>query len=373
MSRMKNKGDTKLNIKNKFLKFLICTGLILSIMPLSSCSNVVNNTEEAKLVESTDNSNIFVDSTGRKVELPKNIKKVIPSGSVAQLMISMVKPESLGSVVDMPKKFTNSIPENLPITGQYYGGNGDINIEEIIKLKPDIIIDIGEPKRSIKKDMNELQELTKIPTIFINSELINTPKAFRILGELLEQTENGENLAKFTEEALNFANEGREKIENPKIVYQTSNMDGTGADLNGTLHTEILELIGGKNAADVKAKGGKAGQQVSFEEIVIWNPEIIITSNWDGEKNIKTRSEWKDLDAVKNNKVYLCPSIPYSWISQPPSANRIIGIYWMGQTVYPEIYKVDLKEKTKEWYKLAYHYDLTDEEYNSLFINPLMN
>lgn len=358
----------------KKIKNIVCAFLILTMsIQITSCQIFDEGGKEAKIVEIKTNidSREFIDSTGRKVELPKEIKAVVPSGKVAQMMIAMVSPDSLISLVDSPRKMDLSMPKGLPITGQYYSGNGDMNIEEIIKLKPDVIIDIGEPKKNIKKDMDELQEITKIPTIFINSELFNTAKAFRILGELLNSSEKGEALAKFTDEALEFAKEGSSKIENPKTIYQTSNMDGTGADLDGTLHAEIINLIGGKNAAKVKAKGGKPSQQVYMEDIMLWNPDIIITSNWEGEKFIKNRPEWKEIDAVKNNQVFLAPLIPYSWISQPPSANRIIGIYWMAEIVYPEIYSVNLKEKTKEWYKLAYSYELTDNEYEDLFKNPL--
>ncbi|NLW07967.1 MAG: ABC transporter substrate-binding protein, partial [Clostridia bacterium] len=46
--------------------------------------------------------------------------------------------------------------------------------------------------------------------------------------------------------------------------------------------------------------------------------------------------------------------------------NRILGIKWLGNLLYPEIYGYDMTKETREFYKLFYHYDLSDEELTSL-------
>lgn len=308
---------------------------------------------------------IYVDSVGRKSEIPE-VNRVIPSGRVAQLMISMVAPEKLVGVSEVKRIYQENIPDNLPLTGQLYGGSGTVNYETMVQIKPDIILDLGEVKNTIKSDMDDLNSMTNVPTIFLRADLEHTPEAFRALGDLLGEPERGESLALFTEEALKFAEEGRSKIRDKKSVYQTSTDDALGADLDGTAHSEILNLIGAKNAAEVDAVGGRPGQTVSMEQILEWNPDVIISLSDIGTKEIRSNKSWKNIKAVKENKIFTPPYSPFSWISQPPSANRIIGIYWMAQKVYPEIYSVDLKEKTKEWYRLAYHHELTDEEYDKL-------
>ena len=35
---------------------------------------------------------------------------------------------------------------------------------------------------------------------------------------------------------------------------------------------------------------------------------------------------------------------------------------WLGNLVYPEVYKYDMEKEVKEFYKLFYNYELTDEE-----------
>ncbi|MDO5708415.1 MAG: ABC transporter substrate-binding protein, partial [Andreesenia angusta] len=319
---------------------------------------------DEKSKEKTENK-IFTDSVGRENEIT-NAEKIVPSGKLAQLMISMVAPEKLVSLAGEASDVQKGIPEGLPITGQLYGGDGQMNYEEIINMKPDLIIDIGEEKDNIKEDLDKVQDTTKIPTIFINASLENTAEAFRTLGKLLGNEKRGEELAEFTEDAISFAKSGSVKIKQKKRVYQTTSEDGLGADLDGTAHTEILNLIGAENAANIEAQGGKPGQPVSMEQVLEWNPDIIIANNIGLAEKLLNDENWQGIEAVKNKTVYNAPQDPFSWISKPPSANRIIGIYWMATMVYPEVYEVDLKEKTKEWYKLAYDYELNDEEYEKL-------
>lgn len=68
---------------------------------------------------------IFTDSCGREVELPKNITRVAPSGSVAQMILYTVAPDLMVGWSSNPGGQTAAyIPEkylSLPEFGQFYG------------------------------------------------------------------------------------------------------------------------------------------------------------------------------------------------------------------------------------------------------------
>ena len=81
--------------------------------------------------------------------------------------------------------------------------------------------------------------------------------------------------------------------------------------------------------------------------------------------------KWKELKAVKEGKVYEIPCVPFNWFDRPPSVNRIIGLKWLGYTLYPDIYDYDLIQEVKEFYSLFYHFDLSDEEANDLLKNAV--
>ena len=56
-------------------------------------------------------------------------------------------------------------------------------------------------------------------------------------------------------------------------------------------------------------------------------------------------------------------------MSSPPSVNRMIGIQWLGQLVYPEKFKLDIQKSVEEFYELFYHVKPTSEQ----IVNVLEN
>ena len=79
---------------------------------------------------------MFTDSCGREVELPANITKIAPSGTVATMILAAFAPEEL--VCIGTKVSENQVPylydgiADLPVTGQLYGGKATLNLEELL-------------------------------------------------------------------------------------------------------------------------------------------------------------------------------------------------------------------------------------------------
>ena len=49
-------------------------------------------------------------------------------------------------------------------------------------------------------------------------------------------------------------------------------------------------------------------------------------------------------------------------MANPPSVNRILGISWLGNLLYPDIYDYDMITEAQRYYKLFWHYDLSQSE-----------
>ena len=60
--------------------------------------------------------------------------------------------------------------------------------------------------------------------------------------------------------------------------------------------------------------------------------------------------------------MYAIPGGPFNWFERPPSVNQILGLKWLGNLLYPEVYHYDIVEETRVFYKKFYHYALTDAE-----------
>jgi iron complex transport system substrate-binding protein len=113
---------------------------------------------------------------------------------------------------------------------------------------------------------------------------------------------------------------------------------------------------------------------VSLEQIYQWNPDIILvwSGNFDGMdsyREIRTSVKWRNLDAVKRNAVYQVPWRPFGWIDRPPGMNRLIGVVWLANLLYPDVFPYDMVAVVKEFFLKFYHYNMSDEEAQKIIGN----
>jgi iron complex transport system substrate-binding protein len=94
---------------------------------------------------------------------------------------------------------------------------------------------------------------------------------------------------------------------------------------------------------------------VSLEQVLGWNPEVIVALDRAFVHQAPTDPVWRDLSAVQGRRLYLVPHEPFPWVDFPPSVNRLIGLYWLGKVLYPELFPEDLREEVRRFYTLFYH------------------
>jgi iron complex transport system substrate-binding protein len=106
--------------------------------------------------------------------------------------------------------------------------------------------------------------------------------------------------------------------------------------------------------------------QVNFEALLAADPDVIVT--WDRQFYDSHRDSplWSRMRAVQEGQVHLSPVLPFGWIDRPPSLNRIIGLDWIAAMFYPDLYQIDLRERAREYYRLWYHLDLSDDQITRL-------
>ena len=252
----------------------------------------------------------------------------------------------------------------LPTFGQFYGSKANLNMESLIDARPQIIIDLGNKKDSIADDMDRIQKQTGIPTVFIEANLDDMAAAYRTLGDILNRSDMAELLAQFIEKTVSMARENSAKIpENQRLsVLFGTGSTGLACNAAGSVQADVIDLVGAVNAIipqEVSNRGG--GTTVSLEEVYAVEPDVILLSTG-GPYDTLAQGEWAGLQAVQSGKYYEIPGLPYDWMSSPPSVNRVLGIWWLGNLLYPELYDYDMVQVAQEYYGLFWHYDLTEEE-----------
>ena len=291
------------------------------------------------------------DMAGRDIQVPDQVKTVYSTSPVGtNFMYTFDDKMVAGTNVDLSdeeKRFTTEYYQNLPNFGGWYGKGNEGNVEEIIKAAPDLVLASGVDQSSIDT-ADQLQEKLGIPVVLIDTDFDYMADAYRFVGQITGNVERGEELAAYTEETINRAREITASIPEDKrvTVYYAEEALGLNTDPSGSPHSRLIDLCGGINVAD----------------------------GYDGSGSYNTilnDSQWAVIRAVKDDHVYETPSVPQNWFDRPPSVNTIIGIKWVQNLLYPEYTDYDIKEEAKEFYSLFYHYDLTDEEADSLLARGL--
>lgn len=104
-----------------------------------------------------------------------------------------------------------------------------------------------------------------------------------------------------------------------------------------------------------------------MEQILKWDPEVIITTEPTFYKGIYGNSSWSSVSAVKNKRVYLSPQSPFKWFDRPTGANLIMGVPWVAKILYPDKFQnLSLVSEVKNFYSEFYHYDLGDDEVKNI-------
>ncbi len=350
---------------------------------LCACGNAVTSTQSTTHSQSTAQTTptqtqtfLYTDDLGRELTLPTEINKIAVTGDIAQMMIFALTPEKLvGTAGTWGESVKAHIPEqyhNLPNLGKLYGTSGDINHESILIAAPDIIIDMGEAKDGISEDLNNLQEKLNIPVVHISTQLDSYGNAFRELGILLNDSENSEKYALFCEDIYNSTLQTMQQVGENKItaIYLQGDT-GTFVLPQNSYHSELLDLMTNNLASTNVQSSSGMGVEVDFEQILLWNPDVLIFGNNAIFDYVQDETKWQNLNAITNNTFYETPLEPYNWAGTPPSVQQYLGMMWYTELLYKDYINYDFESKVKQYFEMFYHKKLTDETYLNLIKNSL--
>ena len=359
-------------MKKRLIALFLSLAMMLS---LAACGEQPTNSgSESASSGAEETVHSFTDSVGRTVEVPAQIDKVALSGPLAQIAIFALCPDKLVGVSNAWTAEAEQYlaPEyfNMPEIGQLYGGKGELNLETLFSTGAQIVIDVGEPKGSVKEDLDALQEQTGIPFVHITATLGTMDQAYRMLGELLGMETEAEKLATYCasvyDEIVNIAN----SVEKKNVLYITGEA-GLNVIAKGSYHAEVIDLLT-NNLAIVNEPSSKGtGNEVDMEQILNWNPDVVIFAPGSIYETVGSDSAWQAVTAIQNGDCYEVPMGPYNWMGFPPSVQRLLGMMWMAKLLYPDAATYDLKAEVTQYFQMFYHCDLTQEQYDALVAHSL--
>jgi iron complex transport system substrate-binding protein len=304
------------------------------------------------------------DGAGRAVPVPAQVQRVFPAGPPAAIFLYTLAPELLlgWPRANRPDEREFLLPDvgGRPELGRITGRGNTANLETVLALKPDLILDVGSVNPTYISLADRVQEQTGIPYALLDGRFDGIAAAYRTLGALVGQRAPSEELALYTDETLRNITERIAAVPkgNRPRVYFARGPRGLETGLGGSINVETVELLAQNVAGETR--GGLAN--VSIEQVLLWNPDVIITIDRDFASNVLNDPAWAPVNAVRNRRVHLSPKLPFGWVDFPPSVNRLIGLRWMAKILYPDLFPDDLRPLTRDFYTRFYHVTPSDAQ-----------
>jgi iron complex transport system substrate-binding protein len=266
-----------------------------------------------------------VDATGRSVEVPEQITRVLPAGPPAAILLAALVPDLMlgwtSPVSDNARALLAPEAGKLPQVPRLTGR--DDVVDKIVALKPDLILDYGTIAPRYTDLARAAQQRTGIPTLLLDGSLAEIPHTFRVLGSILHREDRAETLARFAEALLASPTQRNA----PLRLVCARGADGLTVVAPGTDLAETFTRAGWQLVAPA---GQGPSRQASLDDIRALDPDVIVFSDPAMRAALAQSAAWQSLRAVRDGRAFVAPNLPFGWMDEPPSVNRLLGLAWLG-------------------------------------------
>lgn len=339
-------------MNNRFKRFLsLGIIVVLSLTMMIGCTG----TKEVKRAEKI----VVTDQMGREVEVPGNVERIVSSYYItSSLLIALESKERVVGLevkADTREIYKKAAPEflNLPAVGS----GKTFNIEECLELKPDLVI---IPLR-LKEFLPKLEELN-IPVLVVDPESMESfIECIELLGKAINKEDRAKELVDYYKLKMDMVVNKTKDIKDKPKVYLSAGSSPLSTCTSKMYQNDLIHMAGGDNVSKGLEDGYWA--TISAEELVKWNPDYIFMVGYASytKEDIINDDKFKNLNGVKNDKVFVFPSKIEPWDYPTPSS--VLGILWLVNKLHPDIYPTDEYVKEgEEFYKKFFNIEVSKED-----------
>ena len=319
---------------------------------------------------------LVTDQIGRQVHIPDVVNRVVILQH--QTLNIAVQLDAMDKVVGVLDEWKTQLGANyvrlapqLP-TLPMPGGLTKVNIEELLKLKPDVVFVTNYAPADMIKQIEDaglavvaisLLDVPPEEAAKLNPSVKDEPAAIdsgfatgvRLIADVLDRKEQGEEMIAATKKTRKLVADRLADIpEDKRVPVYMANPDLTTYG-RGKYTGLMMERAGARNVAN-SIRGFK---QVSMEDVLNWNPSVIFVQERYPAvvDDIKKSASWQTIDAVKNGRIYLMPEYAKAWGYPMPEA-MALGELWMAKELYPDRFKdIDMQKEADAYYRKFYRTD----------------
>jgi iron complex transport system substrate-binding protein len=237
----------------------------------------------------------------------------------------------------------------------------DPGVEAILAHKPDTVV----LKSYLRDGLGRQLENMNVSVLYLDLE---SPEQFRrdieAIGELFANPKRSEALNRFY--ARNLAEiqkigEAIPEADKPDTLLLYCGIRSGTAAFNVPppqwLQTSLVQWAGG-DPVWFEAATGSGWNQISFEQIAAWNPDVILLVSYhtpidEVKATLLSDPKWRRLEAVKRGNLLGFPADYLSW--DQPDPRWILGLHWLAGRLHPGLVSsAGLEQKVVEFYSFVY-------------------
>ncbi|MFE5239606.1 MULTISPECIES: ABC transporter substrate-binding protein [unclassified Streptomyces] len=329
---------------------------------LGACSS--REVQETAATASSGSGFTITDQRGKRISFDRPVERIVTAIIPSPSMLAAVD-GTYSHIVGINEStltanrqgiFGTVFPESKKTT-TIAGADFVPNVESVMGLEPDVVLQWADMGDEIIKPL-ETAGLKVIGLTYGTQEMMETWVTF--FGKLLGKEERSSRLLDWmhTEDAAirklvaPGLSSGRQKV-----LYLKAAADGFTTATGADYVTHWTELAGGRNVAE---KVSADAPQVSTEQIIAWDPEVIFLSAFDEKapSDLYGDRSLSSVSAVRDRRVYKVPLGGYRW--DPPCCESPLMWRWAAQVLHPGIAaRSGLREKIKETFDLLYGYEIS--------------
>ncbi|HCB4153778.1 TPA: ABC transporter substrate-binding protein [Escherichia coli] len=324
----------------------------------------------------------FTDQIGREVKVPDKVDRIVVlQHQTLNLLVQMNATDKIVGVMSNWKQQLGSNYARLAPELSNKASLGDlthVDAEKLVALHPQVVFvtnyapqemidkisSLGIPAVAISLRHDDEGERNKLNPVMADEEQAYVKGLYEgimLIGNIINKPEEAKALIKATENGRRMVSNRLQLLpEEQRVRAYMANPELTTYG-SGKYTGLMMKHAGAVNVAASTIKGFK---QVSIEQVIEWNPQVIFVQNRYPVvvNEIQSSPQWQVIDAVKNHCVYLMPEYAKAWGYPMPEAMGI-GELWMAKKLYPEKFNdVDMHKIVNGWYRTFYRTDYQGED-----------
>lgn len=304
----------------------------------------------------------IIDGLDRVVNVPVTVEKVgcifAVSGHITAMLGEGDKIVSVTSGLKRDIMMTQLVPSILEATEPKNGGS--INIEELLKNKPDLIFVASD----IALNDDETAKLDKfnIPYLTVSYDSIKSQQeAVMMVAKVFHKEDQASAYIDYYNDVITRVSRAVANVEHRYSTYHSVN-EATRTSYKESVPGDWFKHAGFDLVTDTEELrySGK-DYYASLEQILDWNPEVIFCNENGVDEYIKTDSKWQSLDAIHNDSVYMLPVGISRW-GHTNSLEVPLAMIFAAKKVYPEyLEEIDLEAEMTYFYSTFFDLEITDD------------